>query len=508
MLSRRPALAALSVGCVMGLTLTTPGAQAAPLGNAGWPAGTAMPIRADAVPQRAGLQVVKELLRAWQISKGHGVTVALVSSGINAGLAGLGGRLTVGKSFGNISHESKAHATALAMGIAGSGPSSNNPFGSVGLAPEVKILDLGIRFRAANGVWQDDVALAIRYAVDHGAKVIYVDEVGYLETLVLDEAVAYAASKNAVVIGAEYGYGRSRNSLQFPTSSPGAFGAGTVIFPDLRAPRSRHGSPRNASILVGAPGNTIDTSGPTGGGYEIWDEVAAGAWITATVALIKSVYPNLPTALVEQALALSATNHPRGGYNTSVGFGYLNPSGALQEASKLRRLHMRAAVGPGVANPSARLASGPAPGAVNAVRHSVLKLAGFGGAVAVGLLLLLLALFLPRRRRIQAPPPAAGPPGSWPQGPPGFWPQDPAGPPRAAPGSWPPGPPGSWPQRPPGSPPPGPGSWPPDPPGTWQQGPAGSPPERPGSWPAGPWPSGWPNNETPPDEPPPWDAPG
>jgi hypothetical protein len=172
MLSRRPALAALSAACLMGLTLTAPGTQAAPVGQAGWPASTATPTQTAAGPHSAGLQLVKELLRAWQITKGHGVTVALVSSGINAGVAGLGRRLTVGKMFGNTSHESKADATALAMGIAGSGPSSNNPFGSVGLAPEVKILVLGIRFRAANGVWQDQVALAIRYAVDHGAKVI------------------------------------------------------------------------------------------------------------------------------------------------------------------------------------------------------------------------------------------------------------------------------------------------------------------------------------------------
>ncbi len=555
MLSRWSALVALSVSCLLGITLAAPATQARSLGQTAWPASAAIPAQTTAVPHSGGVKLVKELLRAWQITKGHGVTVALVSSGINARLAGLGGRLKIGKAFGNTSHESKAPATAIAMGIAGSGPSSANPFGTIGLAPQVKILDVGVRYRASDGVWQDQEALAIRYAVDHGAKVIYVNEVGYSDAPVLDEAVAYAASKNAVVICAEYGFGRSRNRPQFPSSMPGAFGAGTVIFPDLRAPRSRHPSPRNTSILVGAPGNTIDTSGPTGGGYEIWDDVAAGAWITATVALIKSVYPKLPTVLVEQALALSATNHPRGRYNTTIGFGYLNPVGALREAAKLRRLRMQAPAGPGVANPSARLASGPAPDVVHAVRHTVLKLAGFGGAAGVGLLLLLLAIFLPRRRRRAAVAPAAGPPGSWPQGPPGppgsqpsavpgAWPQGPGAGPAGGPGAWPQGP-GSWfqgpqesprsqPQAPRGSvgprhqgPPGFPGSQPPGaarrPPGRhsgqWEEptetlppeagrippprSPETSPPEAPDSWP-----SAWPGDEPPSEGTAPWDAPG
>jgi Subtilase family len=506
MLNRWTALAAMSVASLLGMTVLATPAQARPTVRAGWPASPAMAGTAAAVPSSGGRQLVRELVRAWQISKGHGVTIALISSGINPGVAGLGGRLKIGKAFGNISHESKGDATALAMGIAGSGPSSANPFGSVGLAPEAKILDLGVRFRAPDGVWQDQVALAIRYAVDHGAKVIFSEEVGYSDALVLDEAVAYAAAKNAVVIGSEYAWGRSRNGSQFPTSLPGAFGASSVIFPDLRAPRSRHTPPRNASVLVAAPGNTIDTSGPSGNGYEIWEAFAADSWITATVALIKSVYPTLPTVLVEQALALSATNHPRGGYNTVVGCGYLNPIGALREAAKLRRLHMQAAAGPGVVNPSARLASGAAPGVVHAVRHPVLKLAGFGGAVGIGLLLLLLAVFLPRRRRLAAAPPAAGPPGSWPPPAPaawpqgqGVWPQGPSVPPGSigpqpqSPGSWPPGAPGGRPpgptgsssQQPPGTSPPGSAGAQPEGPGAWSQRRSGQPgaqPPGPGSW--------------------------
>ena len=83
-----------------------------------------------------------------------------------------------------------------------------------------------------------------------------------------------------------------------------------------------------------------------------------------------------------------------------MGFGLINPAGALQQATALAKLATIAAPGSEVASPSARLASGPAPGTIEAVHHSTVKLAGFGAAIVVGLAcLLLLAVLLARRGR-------------------------------------------------------------------------------------------------------------
>src|SRR5262249_27761002 len=137
--------------------------------------------------------------------------------------------------------------------------------------------------------------------------------------------------------------------------------------------------------------------------YLIYNSYAANAWLTATVALLKSVYQGLSPALVEQALALSARNHPRDGYNIGVGYGLINPAGALREAAQLRRLRPGAQLGPAAVSPAARLDVGPAPGPINAVRHPLWKLAGGGGAVVAGLVLLAFAAARWRRRVRSAP---------------------------------------------------------------------------------------------------------
>ena len=44
----------------------------------------------------------------------------------------------------------------------------------------------------------------------------------------------------------------------------------------------------------------------------MFDGLASAAWLTATVALIKSVYPHLPDSPVDLAIARSARDHPTG----------------------------------------------------------------------------------------------------------------------------------------------------------------------------------------------------
>jgi hypothetical protein len=83
------------------------------------------------------------------------------------------------------------------------------------------------------------------------------------------------------------------------------------------------------------------------------DTVYAGsAWIAGTAALIKSAYPHLAPALVARAIAISARDHPRGGYNIKIGFGLINPFGALLAAGKLARLSATASPAGGRRSPA------------------------------------------------------------------------------------------------------------------------------------------------------------
>ena len=174
---------------------------------------------------------------------------------------------------------------------------------------------------------------------------------------------------------------------------------------------------------MSAPGNTLFASGPAGGTFPVYNFFAADAWLTATAAFIKSAHPALPPALVARALAQSARDHPAGGYSLADGFGLIDPAGALTEAGKLSSLRTAAPVGPGVVAPATRLASGSAPGVIQAVHHSVWKLVGYSALILAGLIVLFRARRLRKRWRRRAalrttqshrmgrgPPPEPAPP--------------------------------------------------------------------------------------------------
>jgi hypothetical protein len=237
--------------------------------------------------------------------------------------------------------------------------------------------------------------------------------------------VAYAISKNAVVISPGAADKSDPNRFYYPDSLPGVINFTGTTLSGLPPPQSKEQYPTNDSVLIAAPDNTLDATGPGNSPYSAWGYYSATAWVAGTVALIKSLYPQISPAEVAMALAMSASYHPAGGYNTTIGYGLINPVGALHEAAILVSLHATAKPGPGVASAAARFGSAP-PATIRAVQHPVVKLAGFGGAIVVGAVLLVLAFWLRARgRRLRAGRHSAGADAGLP-------PEEPASPPEPA----------------------------------------------------------------------------
>jgi hypothetical protein len=162
-------------------------------------------------------------------------------------------------------------------------------------------------------------------------------------------------------------------------------------------------SVRNGSVLIAASANPEVEPGP-GGQYYLEGPAAAAAFVAGTVTLIKSLYPHLSPMLVARALALSARYRPPGGYSTTLGFGLVNPYGALAEAAQLAKLS-GAAASPAVAagapagqDPATTFREGPPLPAIAAVHHSMAKLAAYGAAAVIGLICLVGAFLLRRSR--------------------------------------------------------------------------------------------------------------
>ena len=241
------------------------------------------------------------------------MTVAVLAGGVDPTAPGLAGDVTTGPSFGNVAGDTNAAGTVFASGVAGRGPSGSNPAGTLGLAPAARILAERVPSHGGNGPFQRAYAAAIRYAAGHGAQVIYVAGEAYQDAAVLDRAVEYAVARNAVVISPEYpGRGVPRNASTVPGSLPGVLGAASVLLPGMTAPSKFVASPANESILVAAPADVLTVTGPLGQGYTMFNSLASAAWLAATVALIKSVYPHLPASLVDLAIARSARDQPQG----------------------------------------------------------------------------------------------------------------------------------------------------------------------------------------------------
>ncbi len=415
----RSRIAALSALCIV---ITAAAGTAAPAASASYSApmtasvASASATGAARFPAGATTKLIHELEQAWQITRGQGVTVAVLSTAVDP-VTGLAGKLIQGPDYAPLRGASAIDGTILASLIAGSGPTGANPIGTIGRAPGAKILaervgdydSRGGGKYLADGKWQPIMARAIRYAVNHGAGVIVTFFGDSDDTPVLDSAVQYAISKNVVVLGSAIALTGKPTPYAYPDSLPGVINFTGVTISGLPKPPQRDYVPVNNSVLIAAPDNVLAATGPGNAPYTAWGYYSDIAWVAGTVALIKAVYPQITPAQVARALAESASYHPPGGYNTTVGFGLINPVGALHDAAALERLGISAPSGPGTVSATARFGAAQ-PVVIDAVHHAKARLLGFAAAVAVGLVLLVLALVLGLRRRrrqhaADSPPP-------------------------------------------------------------------------------------------------------
>jgi hypothetical protein len=366
---------------------------------------SAAAVGAPHFPAGATTKLIRELQQAWQITRGQGVTIAVLSTAVDP-VTGLAGKLIQGPDYAPLPGASAVDGTILASLIAGSGPTGTNPIGTIGRAPGAKILaeqvgDYNSRGGGkylADGTWQRIMARAIRYAVNHGAGVIVTFYGDSDDTPVLDSAVQYAISKNVIVLGSATALTGKPTPYAYPDSLPGVINFTGVTISGLPKPPQRDYVPANNSVLIAAPDNVLAATGPGNAPYTAWGYYSDIAWVAGTVALIKAVYPQVTPAQVARALAASASYHPPGGYNTTVGFGLINPIGALHDAAALVRLGTNAPSGPATVSATARFGTAQ-PAVIDAVHHAKARLLGYSAAIVVGLVLLALALILGRRGR-------------------------------------------------------------------------------------------------------------
>ncbi len=260
--------------------------------------------------------------RAWTVTRGAGVVVAAVDTGVDTQVPGLAGRVVPGLDLVGAGHDPidcSGHGTATA-GIVVAQPRVGT--GLVGIAPQAAILP--VKTRVSRGVIAaGDAALAITEAASSGARVIMVPAVVDLSAPVVATAVADAVARDIVVVLA------AANTAPASTSLVGVLRVAAVRADDQLLSTGPPGS-----VDVVAPGQNIVTLSAGGSG-----EVAGSGsdfavpFVAGVAALVRAAAPELSAAQVVQrieqtAQPVGAATRPDSGY----GWGLIDPGAAVLAA--------------------------------------------------------------------------------------------------------------------------------------------------------------------------------
>ncbi|WP_437089791.1 type VII secretion-associated serine protease mycosin [Streptomyces sp. enrichment culture] len=284
----------------------------------------------------------------WRTTKGAGVTVAVLDTGVEADHPDLAGNVLTGADLVGFGAEDgdrawARHGTAMAGIIAGHGHGTGNGDGVMGVAPEAKVLPVRViledgdparaKARKSRG---GALAEGIRWAADHGADVINLslgdDSSSAHPEPAEDEAIQYALKKNVVVVASAGNGGEKGDHISYPAAYPGVIAATAVDRYGTRASFST----RRWYATVAAPGVDVIIADPDHQYYEGWGTSAAAAFVSGSVALIRAAHPGLTPAQIKSLLEDTADNAPADGRDDSRGYGFIDPAAAIEAAGRLK----------------------------------------------------------------------------------------------------------------------------------------------------------------------------
>ena len=292
--------------------------------------------------------------KAWEVSKGAGVKVAVIDSGVDAQHPDLKGAVVggydasgAGQPDGQKSVGSKPeHGTLVATMLAGRGhqpataspkPSpgagTQGPDGIVGVAPEAEILSVSTWLGSTNPSGksdQDQIPEAVRWAVDNGAKVINISLGSTTPQWPQswDAAFLYAEQKDVVIVAAAGNRVGGNIQVGAPATIPGVL---TVAGLDRKNTASVDASSQGISIGVAAPAEDL-LGGLPGGGYAEWAGTSGSTPIVSGVAaLIRSKWPSMSAEQVINRIVTTAKDAGVPGKDPLYGYGILNAEAALKD---------------------------------------------------------------------------------------------------------------------------------------------------------------------------------
>ncbi len=375
---------------------------------------------------------------AHKITKGAGVTVAVIDTGVDGSHPDLTGNVLPGlddaikpASPANGWVDSDGHGTSMGGIIAGHGRGGGSE-GILGIAPEAKILP--VRTKNKEGDLSQTGQKAFDVIRAGGAKVLnlsYGRDVSASMQYLLDQAL-----DNDVSIVAAVGNLPDATEVKFPANHPGVIAVAGV---DRNGNHSKI-SVTGPRVVLSAPSDDIISTRPNGGTGVADGTSNATAIVSGAVALLRAKFPDLPQREIANRLIATAIDKGPPGRDDQYGYGVIDINAALTADIPLKD-PAAAKKSTDAAPPPSEVGNGIDDGSSTGLFVGL----AVGVVVLIGLVILIVVLS--RRRKSTIGPPAA--PGPYP----GQFPHQHGGPHQQQ--QYPAGPqyqPGPGPQYPPGPP--------------------------------------------------------
>ena len=256
---------------------------------------------------------------AWNRSRGRGVRVAVIDSGIDPNHPDLKPNIVhVSSTAGDAGVDGNGHGTMVAGIIAAAG---NNGVGGIGVAPQADLISIKV-FRGGSAS-DFDIAQAIDRAIQLDADIINMSLGGAGISRALDNALRRAAANHVLTVvaaGNEYTAAR-----MYPAAHDKVLAVGAVGDQGILASFSNHGP----NVDITAPGVGITSTLP-GGRYATWAGTSfASPMVAGVAALVKEERPGLRGLDLAALLTRTAADAGAPGDDPAFGAGIVDAAAAI-----------------------------------------------------------------------------------------------------------------------------------------------------------------------------------